>query len=71
MIRVKEKPDMTPNPFAATAFRRLRPDSDRAVRLMRPALLIGSSVAEMAAQHDQTPPQAPRPARGPRVRVVG
>jgi AraC-like DNA-binding protein len=43
-------PAMTPNPFAAAAFRRLRPDSDRAVRLMRLAVLIGWSVAEMAAQ---------------------
>jgi AraC-like DNA-binding protein len=50
LIRVKEKPDMAPNSFAAAAFQRLRPDSDRAVRLMRPAVLIGWSVAEMAAQ---------------------
>jgi AraC-like DNA-binding protein len=50
MILAKERPDMTSNPLSAATFRRLRPDSDRAVRLMRLAVLIGWSVAEMAAQ---------------------
>ena len=40
MILAKERPDMTSNPLSAATFRRLRPDSDRAVRLMRLELRV-------------------------------
>lgn len=50
ILRLMSKPGPGPSLFIAAAFRRLRPDSERALRLMRLAFLIGWSAPVIAAQ---------------------